>query len=437
MRAGRQNSGAVLTIVLLVVLVSAAMTAGWVAVMTAESQYVETAVAAAKRRIAQGNGTALARQYLLTNFLTKRMSNVAAVTLDLGSEWGSVAIPGVNLPSPAPPLVPLDVVNPTNGWNHFNPANGAGYAVEVPVAVSGGGATVTRTFLARSRSSALSGSLLIANRSAVTSSVTGGMAVGGQALLWVPNSPNVYQITPTTFNAPSIPVPTVNFGMPVTNFPFIPLTSGDIGGVAEYGGRIDAVANASGINSLEAKAIAGGSVIAQGLTASTANGVDSDGLGKVTINLLHPELENVVIAGETTEIVLQGQSSSAQRIYAGNQKAVLVVVDQTSPLGAGNLTTVNCTLQNNRKVTIAIRKTANFASVALNFADPGIWRGIIALENTPTTITVPGSLTLSGGIQSDRDVAVGGGTLTISPELDPKLLDWLTTRDGWLEVYTP
>lgn len=291
--------------VLIVILVGAAITAGWVAVMSAEAQYAEAFAAGAKRRIALGNGTALARQYLLTNFLTKRMTSVASVTADVGDDWGSITIPGVNIPSPAPPLVPLDTVTTAEGWNHFNPANGDGYAVTVPVAISGSGSTGTRHFLARSRSSALAGSLLISNKPYLsplaTSSVIGSLAVDGQALLRQPNLPNLYSLVTSSFNVPSLPLSLISLltgggaSVPPTNFPFVPLTSGDVGGLASFDGRVDAIANGSGTNSLAVKAA--GAVTINGFSGTSANGVVSNGSGTVTINLTHPELDNVVING--------------------------------------------------------------------------------------------------------------------------------------------
>ncbi len=450
MNVRRSESGAVLAMMLIVILVGAAITAGWVAVMSAEARYVETFADAAKRRIAVGNATGLARQHLLTNFLTKRLTNEAAVTADVGDGWGSITIPGVSVTPPAPPLVPLDSVTTADGWNHFNPANGDGYAVTVPVEISAGGSTGTRYFLARSRSSALAGSVLISNKPYLSPAATvsvGSLAVGGQSLLWQPNSPNGYSLTTESFNAPSLPIPTLSLmnsagtSLAVSNFPFVPLTSGDVGGVASFDGKMDAIANGSGTNSLAVKAA--GAVSITGLSGTTANGVTSDGAGTVTINLTHPELDNVVIVGETNRIVFEGQSNLAQETYAGNQIAVLVVVIQ--PVGQPtdpstglpmDLANVDFKLTNNRKFVFGIWKASGIDPVNFNFLQAGKWRGIFSLENCAATINVPGSKNLQGGIQSDRSITTVGGTLAITTEPDPKLLDRLTTRDGWIEVFT-
>ncbi len=443
MKVRRSESGAVLAMVLMVILVGAAITAGWVAVMSAEAQYIETFADAAKRRVALGNGTGLARQYLLTNFLTKRLSSIPTITANVGDGWGGITLPGGTVEPNTLPLVPLDTFAPSAGWNHFNPANGDGYAATVPVTVTGGNATITRYFLARSRSSALAGSLLISNQPylspSATTSVAGAMAVSGQSLLWQPNSPNTYSLTTDSFNAPSVPLPAISLAnsggtnLAVSNFPFVPLTSGDVGGAASYDGRVDAIANGSGTNSLAVKA--SGAVTITGMSGTTANGVTSDGSGTVTINLTHPELDNVVIVGETSRIVFDGQSNAAQSTYAGNQIAVLVVFLQ--PLGSSlNLANVDFNLTNNRKFVFGIWKASGIDPVSFNFPQTGGWRGIFSLENCAATINVAGSKTLQGGIQSDRAITTTGGTLTVTTEPDPKLLDRLTTRDGWIEAFT-
>lgn len=260
----RRDSGAVLAIVLIVILVAAAITAGWVAVLTSQAQYVETTATAAKRRIAIQNGTAIARQYVLTNYLPQSLLNILAKTASVPGGWGSVNIAGVGLTA----LIPLESFGLPAGWNHFDPANGTGFSITVPVTItSDAGPPVTRNFLLRSRPLALAGTLFSANRPllnpSATTTVTGPLTVNGRALLWRPNSPNSYSLTATSINTPTItPPPSVA----VTNFPFVPLTGGLLGdllsGVPIFDGRANNVANLAGINSLAANA--GGGALASG-----------------------------------------------------------------------------------------------------------------------------------------------------------------------------
>jgi hypothetical protein len=89
-------------------------------------------------------------------------------------------------------------------------------------------------------------------------------------------------------------------------------------------------------------------------------------------------------------------------------------------------------------MVFAIKKSSG---TTLAFSAPqassGGWRSIFTIENTPTTWTIPAGQTLSleGGIQSDRAVTVSGGGISISIESDPKLLERYTARDGWVEGY--
>ncbi len=418
-RKVRRESGGVLLIVLVVILVGGAISTGWVAVMSAETAYVETMTESAKRRVAAGNAKGLAQQYLLTRLLTKSVSSAAAFTADLGEGWGTMTIPAISAA-----VKPMAVTSAPQGWNHFNPAEGAGFSHKVTVGMTGG----DRDFLLRSYATELAGTLLVRNRPtlspAAASGVEGSMLVSGEALLWETGAGSM---TAGSFNAPTTPLPEVA----VVNFPFVNRTTGEIGGEADYDGRLNVV------DALAAKV--SGSQVVRGSEVSTVTGVTSDLGGTLTFDLGDPNLERVLIDGGTTAIVFTGQTTVEEGVAAGNAIAVLVVFQQA--LGESNLATVDFTGFSNRKLLFAVRKAdGSLGAVNFNFGGPAMskWRGLFTVENAEVNLNVGGSTReIVGGWRSDRKVSVLSGSVIVSRDPQPRLLDQLAAREGWLEVFTP
>lgn len=434
MKRRTPNSGGVLVVVLAVIMVAGAVTAGWMMTMTAEIEYVALASESAKRRIAVNNATALVRQHVLSNVLTKTGSTGA--TADIGDGWGAVTIPD----STGTPLTTFD---PPPWYNHFNPGNGGGYALNPyggAVAMTANGESFSRLFLVKSRSSVLSGTPVALH--APSASVTGTMTVDGQTLLWLPTG--TYSLTSATFATPATP----NANILASNFPFVPLTGSESGNAPAFNGALNVVANTSGINSLAVmsitSAINGRQTVngeVESDPSSGTNGVISDGEGTVTIDLRNEDLGNVVIEGGTDHLILKGQTSEADRMAAGNAAAALIIVYQYDPVThlTKNLTSVEFQNSNYRKVVLAIKTPSGVGTTfTMQPADTDVWRTVFTLENTPVTFQLNGmSRTLTGGVQTDQPVVIQGGSLSVDPETDPKLLDRLTARDGWVEVFAP
>jgi len=431
MKRRTPKSGGVLIVVLALIMVAGAVTAGWMMTMTSEIEYVALASESAKRRIAANNATALVRQHVLSNVLTK--AGAIGVTADIGDGWGAVTIPD----STGTPLTTFD---PPPWYNHFNPGNGGGYALNPyggAVAMTANGESFSRLFLVKSRSSVLSGTPVALH--APSASVTGTMTVNGQTLLWLPTG--TYSLASATFATPATP----NANILASNFPFVPLTGSESGNAPDFNGALNVVANTSGINSLAAMSITSalnGRQIVNGEVesdpSSGTNGVISDGEGTVTIDLLNPDLGNVVIEGGTDHLILQGQTSEADRTAASNAAAVLILVYQNNPVT--NLTTVEFQNSSLRKVVLAIRPVTGIGATTFTMqpADEAAWRTVFTLENTFATFQLNGmSRTLIGGLQADQPVVIQGGSLSVAPENDPKYLDRLTARDGWVEVFAP
>jgi hypothetical protein len=436
MRTRRHSQSASALLILLVLLIlGGALTASWLSLMTAQTTYVAESEIASNHRIAYNNAAAVAREYMLSQVLAA--SNASGATVTLSGGWGSVIIPA----SVGTPLTSTD--QPT--VNHFNPGNGDGYSFDVGVRIDDGTgmpSTANRLYQAKSRSPILSGDLFIGDKPTLTSgansSVSGTIYVSDRTFLWMPNSPNAFSLTTYSYTGPATAQVTLHNSSGATvlmsNFPFVPLTSGYVNGAPSYAGNIDVVSNTSGINSLYAKVIAGTYIDVDGSKTQSSQGVSSNGSGAVTINLLDDTLTNVFIDKNVTSLTLTGQSTDTDYTTAGDEAAILVLVNES----AGDLTSLQLTNRNARKLVIAVKKSSGGTlAISAPQASSGGWRSIFTIENTPTTWTIPAGQTLSleGGIQSDRAVTVSGGGISISIESDPKLLERYTARDGWVEGY--
>jgi hypothetical protein len=443
MKARSQDGGALL-VVLVALLLSAAVVGGWMSVCTAQINYSLALEQASNRRIAFANADAVARQYMLGKVLATSSAAGADVTLDGGGRVVVAASTGMPFTSTTRAT-----------YNHFNPGNGDGYTFDVSAQIDDGSglpATANRLYQAKSRSPVLSGDLFIGERPTLVpsanSSVSGSLnVVNGRTMLWMPNSPNSFSLTTQSYTAPAgaqvVLSNSSGTQLLMSNFPFVPVTSGQTtNGSTSYVGAIDVIHNTSGINSLRAK-IEGdadttnveGSVAT---TTATTPGITCNGAGTVTIDLADAALRNVLITGNVSTLILQGQSTAEDYAFVdASAWAILVLVDQTAA-STRDLTTVQMTQRSARRLVLAVKKTTD---TTVNFDVPnagtGPWHAILTLENTPVTWTLAGGATQSlvGGIQTDRAVAVPSGSLAISWETVPAYLEQLTARDGWVEGY--
>jgi len=431
-------------VVLVALLLSAAVVGGWMSVCTAQINYGRALEQASNRRIAFTNADAVARQYMLNKVLAATSAAGADVTLDGGGRLVVAASTGTPLTSTTPAT-----------YNHFNPGNGAGYTSDVSAQIDDGSglpAIANRLYQAKSRSPVLSGDLFIGERPTLVpsanSSVSGSLdVVNGRTMLWMPNSPNSFSLTTQSYTAPAgaqiVLRNSSGSQLLMSNFPFVPVTSGQTtNGSISYAGALDVIHNTSGINSLRAK-IEGNSDTTTvdgtlATTTATTPGITCNGTGTVTIDLADPYLRNVLITGNVSTLILQGQSTADDYAYAdSSERAILVLVDQTTT--SPDLTTVQMTQRNARRLVLAIKKTTGTAAVNFDVpnAGTGSWRAILTLENTPVTWTLAGGATQSlvGGVQTDRAMAVPSGALSISWETAPEYLEQFTARDGWVEGY--
>jgi hypothetical protein len=431
---GWQSRGSAMILAMLLIAVAGVLTAGWIALITARSGMVEQMTAASQRRIALENSKALAQEFMLERVLPS--TSGLAFTYDLPDPaWGGISVPAWG-------SAPLISVQKAAGVNHFNPGNGDGYTLDLPVTVRDGDANPLRKYQIKSRSPLLAGTLLSSQTPTLAptvSTVIGDITVAGASFIWTPNlsmtfTTNSYS-TPAGMDAVSFTDSAENV-LAMNNLA-LPrqIANPRSGGALFYGGQLDAIANADlAANSSTAKATSGGGTIVNGSTASSSNGIVCDGNGNVTITLNTPSLGNVYIPGEISSLTLEGQAG-ANDASADALPAILIVIDQ--PLSSGrDLTSITLNQHNSRRLDLAVKKA--FGDLPIEFSTASAaWRLLLELENTPSAITAAGAATIQGGIRSDRTVALSGGAPRLTLETDPKYLERLATRTAWVESFAP
>lgn len=428
--------------VLVVMAIGGVVLAAWINLLANRVLYTDQLIAGVGRRVTLENSRAMATQYLLQNVLPGSHSNLVSAAVD--DNWGAFTI---DAPAGGLQLVPLESVAQPEGNNPFSPGGDVGYTVDLPVTLSDGVNDQTWTFQARSRSPIFSFDLYTAQRPTLNPgnpvNVSTGLHVNESSFIWVPNSPNSYGITTARFETPTVTLPGLSVQdaggntVLMSNFPFLPITSGNVGSAWGYDGAISNVRPTGSINSLTNHATDYAYLYVDPLVVSNLGGIMSDGAGNVTIDLLEASLMRVFIDGNVTTLHLTGHASGSWAV-ADDRPALLVVYLQTAATSTNDLATVELLNESNRRLYLAIKKnTGTGVNIqATSTGTPLRWRLAATVENTPVNFALAGgSLELRGGIRSDASISVSGGSMSIVRELDPKLLERHADRIAWLESY--
>ena len=168
---------------LLLIAVAGALTAGWIAVVTARSAMTEQMTAASQRRIALENSKALAQEFMLERVIPSISGIAFSYNLD-DPAWGGISVP-------AGVVRRCNSIIKAAGVNHFNPGNGDGYTLDLPVTVRDGDANPLRKYQIKSRSPLLAGTLLSSQTPTITPSASiaiDSLAVSGAAFVWRPST---------------------------------------------------------------------------------------------------------------------------------------------------------------------------------------------------------------------------------------------------------
>ncbi len=447
-RAIPRRSASALIYALIVIAVGAVVLAGWIYLMGARTLFTEQMSLAVKRRLVLENSRQMVSSYLLENVLPG--SHAAGFTADLGNTWGAFTIDGPAVSEG--PWQPLESEAVSEAANVFSPCGSGGYTVDFSAALSDGNATQQWLFQARSRSPLFAFDLFHSLKPTENPStqiiVQAGLRVDQGAVLWAPNAPNSYALTVGSYRTPTVGLPSASLldgggaNVLLSNFAFLPVTSGAAGTGLGYDGAVSVVSPAvvGAVNSLSQRVLGSPHVYVDPNvenTDETLDGVTCDGAGNVTIDLLEPGVSRIYIAGGVSTLTLQGQSSAPDLVTADDRPGLLIVVVQDAS-ALRDLTSIQLEGQNNRRLYLAVKKNTGTA-VAVTSASPSPqvgWRFGGIFENTPVNFSVTGDvLQLQGGLRSDQPVGIAGGFVDIVRETDPKLLERHADRIAWLESF--
>ncbi len=445
-RKNTKESGSVIIVALMICALGALGLTAWVSVLDARNGQVNTIEAAMVRRISAENGRAAAKEYLYRNVVTK--SSGAAYSESLSGGWGSFTLAAWGTEPPMSSTA-------ASAFNHFGPTPYSSYTKDFTITISDGVSNLTNLFRVRSRSPMLGGDLFTLHQPtltpAATNTITGPFNVLGRAVIWSgePTS-NVDDLDAEQYVNPDTAASTLLLGNPgggavrPDNYPLAPATNNESGGAA-YNGTLNVVDGGAGNeeNSMLAK-MSSPSVVEGSVVLAPTNGVACDGAGRVDIDLDDPSLPNLEIR-DVSEIYFIGQTTPAEDAAAAALPPVTIVSVRTS-VAQRELLSVRMFDRNFRRLNLGLKKLVGAQNLVCFFYDADTnptWRMLLTLENSPTVFqnVYQGVVTIQGGLQSDRSLAlVNGldafpGSINFENETDPGTLEAIASRTAWIESY--
>jgi hypothetical protein len=284
----------------------------------------------------------------------------------------------------------------------------------------------------------LAGYLIEARRPADTgaaNSVSGNLVVDGAALVFQnPSQNNPFEFEATSVNAPSPALARSNFDVVTPlrpeNLPMLPLPEAVTTGGFVAGDRTGVSATGTMTVELQEIAEAEGQVI-QATDVISANGIESDGAGVVTITVGHFNLLHTVIQGDLVTLNLIGQADAAEAVAVEYLAPVILLTNTAT------LTNVNFTAFNRRPLILAhATSEANSSQViAYSLPDGADFRMFFVQQDANTAFLLAGSATVRGGLALDFGASVAGGTLVVAEETNKYIFQALLPRSAWLETY--
>ena len=470
----RSQLGSALLLSLMIMGVCTMGVAAWIAIINGRAAYSDATEDGMRRRVALENSRAIAEEYLY-NYATTQDSGAAALFPQVTYPPDNAEQPDIVERMQVAAWVDGSLNSTTPVWraSRMGPSNGGGYYRNYQVLLGKGGNQVLRDFEVRSRSPILSGDLVIFNQPTITPGDPSdpdirfrcNMHVNGRTVFWRPDMIEVRD--DNHFSTKAYAVMTRLVGdYPVvdssgnrlrpSNFPFTPVTGGAVGvGALGYDGRISNVENSyASINSIPSKLDT--PIEAVGTVISSERGVESNGSGTITIDLNNPDLDEVLIEGDTSKVVLNGQIDDSAFAAAESMKPVVIVVLQDGYISTRNLSRFELYRRNSRRLIIAVKKerapwdpssdlrcTFEWMNTEHNPPEPfPTWRLITIGENTELRYIHDSSnseVTIYGGLRTDRGLW-GSSSLNrkffIEPEPNPQsLIEGYLDRHVWIESY--
>jgi len=385
----------VIVFALLVVFVGTIVLAAWVQILATRALASESALQAQQRRIAIGNGRALARQFVLEQMPAGAFA-VTNVSATISGGWGGFSVAGA----------PSGFLNQTNLFpgNFYSPMGGLSFVANFAGSLNAGTASEPWTFRVRSRSPFVAGFPLVIHNSALTNTLTG----------------EVRRINWTNLSG-------------ITNVPRVPMTWG-VNPANSYAGFFS--------GALRTNIVAVTATNFTGHTNATSSRVDlvispsasfaTDNI-RVIYNISGPNIVSSSSqrftnnSGSTTYsnnthtirfIRIVGSSSSTNLLQ-------VVFLPSATPLPPVILEGINT-----RPVSIY----ALGRSITLENSTSGAnWRACVTLSNAPLTVNASGAVAVPR-LRTDTNVAVTG-ILQFNPEVGgtSSLIEFFSERIMWLE----
>lgn len=441
-RSGSRGSTAVLALV--IVMIGSTGMAAMMAYVHANTILVDSTEEAFMRRIRHGNSQMMAVEFLHKIVLPSNSGDGGI--FELPDNWGRIEVDSW-----------ADSAFSTTAKGSINPlspgGNGEAFALPINIEVFGSvnndgeweSTSGTKDFEFRvcGRNPCLAGTLVGVHRSAsgllANNAVTGSITANGGSFIWESDAlfgDHTYDFAAERFNLMNKTLSPLEYLLsPVLGgdedgdeLPYMRWFSNAVSGSVSNDGLLNVV-NGPNANSMTGYVQSNGGVSVNALSGYNAYGI-SNFLFTTTVDLDNPSLKHVIIGGLTTTVNLEGQTDSAQEITASTMDPVVII------LNSGTIATVNITSNNQRPILLGVKKTFGLIPVTLSFSGTDTFRMIYVSEETPTTINTGGAtVTLEGGILSDRNLTQTNGTLNIVQEDAPDVLDQIAPRFLWVEGY--
>jgi len=383
----RRVEGMVIVFALLVVLVGTIVLAAWVQLLATRALAAESALAAQQRRIAIGNGRALARQFVLEQAPSGALS-VTNASAAISGGWGGFTIAGM----------PSGFWSQTNivAGNPYSPMGGLSFVRDFTGTITSGGAPEPWTFRVRSRSPFAAVFPLVIHNNAQTNTL---------------NS-EVRRINWTNLSG-------------ITNVPRVPMTWG-VNAANSYAGFFSGTlqTNVTGVAT---------TTNFVGYTNATATNIE------LTISSpINPTLVRFVATNVASSFARRFTNNTGAPVYTNNAHVItaLRIVGSTGTnllqviVPESNTSFTRITLEGtNSRPTMIYRIGSSL--ILTNTTANAQWRACVTLSNAPLTVNALNTLTIAG-IRTDSGVSVTG-TLNFNAEINAGLVDFYSERIMWLE----
>ena len=163
----------------------------------------------------------------------------------------------------------------------------------------------------------------------------------------------------------------------------------------------------------------------------------NNGNGKVSIFLRRNDLPHIILRN-ISELRIFGQPTDAKDTEAANYPPRIILILNDSSTTETDITFYH---KNSRPIVLAISSDPTApGEVNFDFKGSGSfpeWQTVIEMRNTMGIFDTSNvsEATIVGGIRTNQPIEIDSGTLRIKPQFDPQGLEFLLSRNAWIESY--